>query len=263
LSPHAYDEKALTTFRQTRTVLRFCQRCLQFRESCRQFDQRDAWRSKGEYARAIADYTQVVQLNPTYAPAFNNRAVSRVQIGELKNALADFNEAIRIDPTFAPAYRDRGAYWARAGKNAEAIVDFDEAIRCDPTDPMAHFNRGTYWTHQKRFEKAIVDLSEAIRLNPRLEQAYGNLAWLQATCADTSYRNGHEAVRLAQRACELTGWSDAAHLDTLAAAYAELGDFPNAVKWQKKAIEIDADDNMRTRLSLYEAGEPFYATPQE
>jgi hypothetical protein len=76
-----------------------------------------------------------------------------------------------------------------------------------------------------------------------------------ATCPDARLRNGKQAVESASRACELTGWKVAQPLATLAAAYAENGDFERAVEWQTKANELSSTSNDRSegaeRLALY------------
>jgi hypothetical protein len=60
--------------------------------------------------------------------------------------------------------------------------------------------------------------------------------------------------------CELDGWDRWNHVDTLAAAYAEAGDFPNAVKWEEKAIELAPDKSqgkLRAHLDLFKADKPY------
>src|SRR5262249_57640536 len=86
--------------------------------------------------------------------------------------------------------------------------------------------------------------------------------WLLATCPEASVRDGTRAVEQARKACDLTGWKDGGYLDTLAAASAESGDFTEAVRWAKQAVEVGEDDkeelgNMRQRLSLFQAGRPY------
>jgi tetratricopeptide (TPR) repeat protein len=89
--------------------------------------------------------------------------------------------------------------------------------------------------------------------------AYNGRAWLRATCSDEKYRDGASAVEDATTACELMSWNDFQSLETLAAAYAEAGDFVEAVDCQEKAIELAHDDKKegcRIRLKLYKEGKP-------
>ena len=82
-----------------------------------------------------------------------------------------------------------------------------------------------------------------------------------ATSPHAEVRNGSAAVGYAEAACKLTEFSNAVYVDTLAAAYAEKGDFDKAVQTQNKAIELAASDRaegIRTRLELYKARRPFH-----
>ena len=86
--------------------------------------------------------------------------------------------------------------------------------------------------------EAATQYREALRLNPDLLLALNNLAWELATSPDDQLRNGAEAVRLAEHACELTHYDRPAFIGTLAAAYAEAGRFPEAVTASEKAHNL-------------------------
>jgi len=90
------------------------------------------------------------------------------------------------------------------------------------------------------------------------------LALFQAAFRSTEFRDGAKAVENATKACELTNWKNHEHISTLAAAYAETGDFDSAVKWQKEAIDLLTEKQSswqrteyQTRLKLYQAGKPY------
>jgi hypothetical protein len=112
--------------------------------------------------------------------------------------------------------------------------------------------------------RAIADDSEAIRLVPDYPRPHRDRAWLWATCADDTVRDGARAVGSATRACTLSEWVDPDHLATLSAALATSGDFPAAVTWQENALDLMANGRARTegrsRLDLYRA-KTLYRTP--
>ena len=180
---------------------------------------------------------------------------------EYDKAIADFNEAIRLDPKYRlglqqPGHRLAGQEGVRQGHR--------RLQRGDPARSRgfatAYNNRGNAWRVKKEYDKAIADYNEAIRLDPNFARAYHALARLWATCPEESFRDGKQAVELATRACELAEWKDANMLATLAAAYAEVGDFDKAVEWQEKAIQLyaNADDRKKgeERLKLYKEKKP-------
>jgi tetratricopeptide (TPR) repeat protein len=106
-------------------------------------------------------------------------------------------------------------------------------------------------------------VAEIDQLEPETRHSVLNsIAWLRATSPQQSLRDGKQAVSVATRACELTEWKNWAYLDTLAAAYAEAGDFENALKFQSQAVElsaaasVDQQSGMHKRHELYRKKKP-------
>lgn len=113
------------------------------------------------------------------------------------------------------------------------------------------------------WKASLEDLDALVRIQPNNPEGYAARACLQATCADAKYRDGKRAVEDAQRACELTKWKCALHLDYLASAYAESGDFAAAIEWQKEALEdpnyaVIAGSDAKYRLRVYEQKKPVH-----
>jgi len=112
---------------------------------------------------------------------------------------------------------------------------------------------------------AVAQYRQVLAVKPDAIEALNNLAWLLATSSDDTLRDGPEAVRLAERACALTQYKEAAQLGTLAAAYAEAGRFADAVATAQKAFDFaTAAGNARFAainqqlLTLYQAGRPYH-----
>ena len=111
---------------------------------------------------------------------------------------------------------------------------------------------------QKNFAAAIELYRQALRQQPNSPDLLNGLAWLLATCPDHSLRNGSDAVRLAEHACELTHYQVAGLIETLGAAYAEAGRFPEAIHMAQKAAmraaESDQGGLNPQLLKRYRAG---------
>jgi tetratricopeptide (TPR) repeat protein len=152
-----------------------------------------------------------------------------------EEAIQAFSTAIEIIPQDYQAYNYRGVARALMGKYDEAIADYSKALEIRPRYAEAYNNRGFARTQNGDLGNALNDYTRALEINPFFVDAYNNKAWVSATCADQGFRDGGLAVRLAQKAVELK--PDVVSLDTLAAAYAAVGNFDAAVDTQKKAIQ--------------------------
>ncbi|HEV8072217.1 MAG TPA: site-2 protease family protein [Planctomycetaceae bacterium] len=160
---------------------------------------------------------------------------------------------------------NEGLSAVRSGRHDDAVGLFTRVIDAGGESGVlssALTNRGLVESRRGNWQKAIEDYVDAIRLQPKLASAHNNLAWLLATCPIDALRNGHEAVEHATYACEATGWSRPNCVGTLAAAYAEVGDFQQAVNLQQRVLADHAycqkygEATVTGRLRLYEQGVP-------
>jgi tetratricopeptide (TPR) repeat protein len=163
----------------------------------------------------------------------------------------------------AQKYFKSGNTWADKGDYDKAITEFDKVIELDSKFTLAYSNRGNVWSEKCEYDKSIADYDKALELDPKSSQANNNKAWLLATCPNEKYRNGTKAIELARKAVEVQ--SGFIYLDTLAAAFAEIGKFKEAIAAQEKAIallkEKGSDEQTmagyRKRLENYKAGKPW------
>jgi tetratricopeptide (TPR) repeat protein len=146
------------------------------------------------------------------------------------------------------------------------IDDFNAALRNDPTNAALYLQRGNLWVTQQQYAAAMADFDQAIRIAPAFAAAWNARGWLRATCPDARFRDGRSAYADGRRACELTQWADGSIVDTLAAAFAEAGDFANAIKLGERAVQLCSNDpntqqEVLMHLAYFRAGQPFRENP--
>jgi tetratricopeptide (TPR) repeat protein len=182
---------------------------------------------------------------------------------DFAGAIELFNKAIERNPASAFAHLGRAVAYQSLGEFDTAIDDFDQAIRVNPRLGLVFASRGEAWHAKGDYEKALADFDEAI-VPKTGEAAFNSRAWLRATCPDEKFRDGAKAIEDATESCELTDWMNAEFLDTLAAAYAEAGNFDEAVELQKRAIEHAPENNgFENRLKLYQEAKPYREEPRK
>jgi tetratricopeptide (TPR) repeat protein len=214
--------------------------------------------------QAIAQYRESLKLNADSAPTHYNLGVALSVQRSFEAAVAEFRDALRLDPDYAEAHNNLGALLSLHGSFDEAVAHYHRALTLRPDNVDAHNNLARVLWAQGHGTEAIDEFRKAAALGPDAPAPLAGLAWVRATAAEASMRDAGEAVRLAERAAELTGRRDASVLDTLAAAYASAGRFDQAVATARAAVgravaskALDLAAQIRQRLALYQQGKAY------
>jgi tetratricopeptide (TPR) repeat protein len=254
---------------------------------------------EGKYDPAIAAFSRALELDPTSRPARLGIADSQVRLGKRAEAAQSADLALRDHPGDGEALAQVAVSKGLAGDYAGAAAGFQQSLKVAPDRPETYLQLAACYTHLNRMEDLAMTCRQGLRVNPfspdlhyslglvlgslgqweeaatqyryavafapeKLE-ALNNLAWILAANAEASLRNGKEAVALAQKACALSQNREPVFLGTLAAAYAEAGDFTRAVSTAEQAQSIArsaglggvAEKNGEL-LQLYRAGKAYH-----
>ena len=223
-----------------------------------------AWRQTGYWHDSETLWNRALSCTTGNACAHYNLGVTLMERGQKEEAIAHFQEVVTIEPHSADALNNIGIVMAEGGHLDQAIANFRQALRYRPDDVDAHNNLATALKLQGKSAEAVDQWREVVRLQPNNPEAVNRLAWASATAPKASVRNGTEAVELARWAVMLSHGREAKILCTLAAAYAENGQFPQAVQTAHQALTLATRQkqqplaaSLKAQLSCYERGKPF------
>ena len=213
---------------------------------------------------AATNYAIILRDHPNFAPAHYNAANLFMETGAPDKAIHHLQTAVRLQPDFTDAHRQLGLMLVKAGRPAEARRHLEQSLIANPNDPVAHASLGAILAGTTDAAGATMSYRLALQQDPNLTIALNNLAWLLATHPKDEFRNGPEAIRLGERAVQLTERREVAFLGTLAAAYAEAGRFEEAIVTAEEAIKLaetqglrDLENRNRELLVLYRSGKPW------
>ena len=232
---------------------------------------------EGKVEQAKAEYEHAIRIDPNYFDVRTNLGIIFASQGNLDRARNEFEHEIRINPNHIEARYNLGNVFLAQGDLAKATAEYEYAIGIQPGRTKSnleayinsHINLGVVLTQQGRPDKAMAYYEKALVIDPNNTIAMSNLALLLATCPDDNLRNGARAIKLAEQACNITGYRVPRLLDTLATTYAEAGRFAEAVETATKALDLAQLQNnsaaqieqIRLRLEQYKAGRPFRRQP--
>jgi Flp pilus assembly protein TadD len=216
----------------------------------------------GQNEEAIAALEHALAIDPGSGAAHN--ALGAVlqrrdrANGDTASIVRELREEVRRRPDDLTPLVNLGEILLTIRDFDGAFTTFSRASRMRSADGFVHREFGMTLRHANDFAGAIAEFSRAISLAPSDPVTRNERAWLLATCENRRLRDGRLAVEDARRACELTDWDDPMIIDTLAAALAEAGDFPAAVKYQATVVSLNQRGEFKDRLSLYERKVPYH-----
>ena len=256
---------------------------------------------KGKIDDGIAHYRSALQMQPDSWDAEYNLGTALLGKNQVDEAILHCERAVRMRPTDPDALVSLGDAVLQKGRTDEAIAHYQKAMMLHPDHFLARYSLGHALLEKGELDSAIQvcrsalllrpsdvdcqttlaialeekgDPAEAIQhyqkaleLAPRSIPTLTNLAWLLATSRDATFRNGPKAVELAKQADRLVGGTNTLVLRTLAAAYAENGEFANAIRTAQSAMQLarmHGEDSLKTdlvqQIALYRLGMPYRDT---
>jgi tetratricopeptide (TPR) repeat protein len=211
----------------------------------------------GRYEESLADNNRAIELDPKFAPAWNNRGGDHNELGQPDQAVADFTQAIDLDAKLAIAWHNRAATYMKLRKLTEAIADYTKVIGIEPKHAEVWNDRGSAHFELGELKNALADFSQAIALDPKLAPVWDNRGMaheqlgklkeamgdysqaikLDATFALTWFHRGMLYDKLNEPAKALADFSQAIKLDSNhALAWYNRGVVHNKLRQTDKAI---------------------------
>ena len=256
---------------------------------------------QGKIDDGIAHYRSALQMQPDSWDAEYNLGTALLRRGQVDEAIQHCERAVVMRPTDPDAQVSLGDALLRKGRIDDAIDHYQKAMmaRADhflaryglchallekgeldsaiqvcrsalvlwPLDADCHTALAIALEEKGNPAEAIQHYEKALEVSSSSISTLTNLAWLLATSQDASVRNGPRAVKLAAQADRLVGGTNALVLRTLAAAYAENGEFPKAIRTARSAMQLarmHGEDSLTTdldqQIALYQLGMPYRDT---
>jgi tetratricopeptide (TPR) repeat protein len=226
---------------------------------------------RGEVDEAMALFQKTLAIRPDDTLACNNLGLVLCQKGRTDEGIVEFQKALSILPGNAVFRNNLGKAFLAKGQQREAMIQFQKVLENNPLDPKANYHLGIALFQSGRVDEAIAHFQKALEGQPDFADAWNSLdhtAWLLATSPEASLRNGPKALALARQLDRLSGGNNPTLLDTLAAAHAETGQFPEAVDAAQRALALALAQNntalaetLRQHIKLLQAGSPLRSAP--
>jgi tetratricopeptide (TPR) repeat protein len=226
---------------------------------------------QGDLAAAKADVDEALKDRPgsdradrqaAVATALGMRGFLSIGTGDYSDAIGDFEKLAKIAPKNKQLLVQLGLLYALNKQPRKAVERYTDALAIEPADFLALRGRADSNLNIGKHAEAVTDYEAALKLKPEDSGVLNNLAWVLATSPEDSVRDGKRAIELGAKAAELTDNKQSHILSTLAAGYAESGNFDKAREWSQKAVDLGNDDaetatQLKKELESYQANKPW------
>jgi tetratricopeptide (TPR) repeat protein len=216
----------------------------------------------GRTGEAVARLRDNLRIHPNNVETHNNLGNALMRMGRMEEAFSHLQKALELEPDNVTTNTNLANALLQMGRAEESFSHLQKALKFDPNYTSAHFNMANTLLQMGRVDEALSHLKQVLVLDPNDAEAQKNMAWVLATSPDRSRRDGTKAVELAERALRAERLNPLMGA-TLAAAYAETGRFPEALRTANEALQLAIDSAnaplanvLRAHLELYRANRP-------
>src|SRR6266496_3055160 len=223
-----------------------------------------AWIQSSYWRDSETLFTHALAVTSNNDVAENNLGIVFLRNGQLDDAISKLRAAIDLRPENSPAHENLAKALLQKGQVADALVHYRKLLELQPDNIEVHNIVGTVLIQQGQAREAIEEWQKVLAIQPDNGNAMSNLAWVFATSPDDSLRDGPQAVQLAEQALRISGARIPIIFRTLAAAYAENGQFSEAIETARRGIDLansQGNSGLATELqgyiALYQAGRPL------
>lgn len=216
------------------------------------------------YVKAKTDLDDAITLSPDNPELYKYRGLLLKNINHKDDAILDFSYALKRSKDKVDLLTLRGITYGETKKFRLAIADLTLASKIDETNYLLHSLLGRFLCESKNYKEAFINYETAVNLNKNDPTILNDYAFCLISASRIEFRDYRKAVRLAEEAVKSSPIKNSSFLDTLAGAYAGIGDFKNAVNIEEEALkninpnEVEYFEEMKAALEKYRKEELYY-----
>lgn len=215
---------------------------------------------KGQLAEASSHFETVLQIKPDHEGARINLGLVFFRQGKIDDAIKCYKEVLTLHPNSSEAYNNLGNAFFQKARPQDAIPFYNKALSIRPDNAEAHLNLGNVHLLAGNIHQALVEFEKSLGTNAKQPGLLNLVAWILATCPDEKFRDGPKAVRFAEKLNGMSPVASPLHLHTLAASYAEVGRYADALQVADKALALASAQDDKNMINAIRQERAFYVS---